>query len=140
MKIIKCFAIIILLSNAAIAGTVSINLGWDHVTLDANGNPLTDLSGYTVFQSTHDFNVGGVWISTAAALTDTSIGKANVSSSTVSYTAIGLADNTQYYFRLTAFDVLGQHSGFNQSSLNADTEVAFRLAISPTQPRNLILR
>ncbi len=72
-------------------------LTWDPPTTNADGTPLTDLSGYKVYYGTASGNYGTV------------INVGNVTS----YTVASLTSNVTYYFATTAYDTSSNESGFS---------------------------
>lgn len=72
-------------------------LSWDPPSTNADGSPLTDLSGYRIYYGTSPGVYG----------TMRDVG--NVMSSTVT----NLADGSPYYFVVTAYDLSGNESGFS---------------------------
>src|SRR3990172_9960687 len=72
-------------------------LTWTPPTTNADGTPLTDLSGYKVYYGTASGNYS------------TFIDAANVTS----YTVPNLTNNATYYFATTAYDTSANESGFS---------------------------
>jgi hypothetical protein len=131
MKTNVCLLVGFWVIGSAISGQAStITLDWDAVTTNADGSPITDLAGYTVFQSTTDFMRGGVFISTTQAMADASIQKITTSASITTYTTTPLNAGTTYFFRLTAYDTSGNPSAFNVDASGLDVEVSTMTASS----------
>lgn len=74
-----------------------LTLSWNAPTADANGDPLTDLKGYTVYHRTEPGNYSQ------------SIDVGNVTT----YTVTGLTAGLTYYFAVTASDVSGNESEYS---------------------------
>jgi Dockerin type I domain len=121
-KIILILVVVFINLLVRIAIASSVTLDWDPVTTHADGTPLTDLAGYTVYQSTVSFNRGGVWISTSAVSGDSLVTQYNVSGGTNSYAVNSKSGQT--YFRLSAYDQQGIRSGFNVDASGNDVEVS----------------
>lgn len=107
----------------------NVTVGWDPVTVNQGGSALTDLAGYRVFIATRSFRVGGVFMSTASAMTASGITKATTAGLT--YAAVLAAGGT-YYFRVTAFDASGNQSVFNLDASGNEIEVSTSIALPDT--------
>lgn len=129
-----CRGLGIVLAGLCLSSLVhSITLDWNAVTTNSDGSPLSDLAGYTVYQSTTRFQRSGVFLSTTQATADTSIQRINISAPTTTYTTL-LVPGTTYYFRVAAFDTVGNQSAFNLDNNGFDVEISTVipvLAISP---------
>lgn len=78
------------------AGTVT--LSWDPPTTNADGTPITDLSGYKIYHGTETGNYSQS-IDTGNATT---------------YQIASLTDGLTYYFAVTAYDASGNESDYSQ--------------------------
>lgn len=80
---------------SAVGGFETVTLGWTAPTTNTDSTPLTDLAGYNIYRSlTNSFG--------SADLVGTTPSK--------SYADTGLADNTVFYYWVTAFDHSGNES------------------------------
>jgi hypothetical protein len=126
------------------ARAASVTLDWDAVTTNADGSPITDLSGYRVFYATYSL----LGMTTAQAFSASSVIKAvpsTPSATTTTLTAAGLSDGTTYYFRVTAFDTSSNQSGFNVDNGGLDVEISTYTPpppapLPPTAPGSLALQ
>ena len=116
------FSLALGLSTRAHAATVTLD--WDAVTTNSDGSPITDLAGYTLYRATSSFNRGGVWLSTTQANAMSSITKHQINGAVTTFQVTNLSGATTYFFRLTARNTAGMHSGFNVNTSNADVEVS----------------
>ena len=105
--------------------TADVNLQWNAVTLNEDGSPITDLAGYRVFYATTSFKRQSVFVSTVQAMADTSIQKVDVLSPAAYYTLTLVPGD--YFFRLTAYDLSGNQSGFNVDPSGQDVEISTSL-------------
>lgn len=122
----KYLLMIFLLGISPVA--YSVTLDWDAVATNTDGTPLTDLAGYTVYQSTSSFHQAGVWKSTANASSDPSITPHNVAGGITTYST-SLVPGTPYFFRLTAYNQSSVQSGFNVDGAGSDVEVSTVTAV-----------
>ena len=76
---------------ASLGGVTSITVTWGPVTASEEAEAALNLGGYRVYRATVD---------TASSWTY----RGQTDSSTLTYTDAGLASNTRYYYRVTAFD------------------------------------
>lgn len=113
------------------AHAATVTIDWDAVTTNSDGSAISDLASYTLFRSLNDFRVSGVFMSVAQALADSSIIKTTVSGANLTHTVSTLADNTRYYFRLTAVDTAGNHSAFNVDSSGNPVQITILTPPSP---------
>lgn len=105
-----------------------VTLEWD-----ANSPEEPDLSGYRLFQSTVSFLPPGLSaLTTAQALTlpDPPMKVADNGKTVTRVRVTGLNLPATYYFRLTAFDLTNNHSGFN---VNTPGNVAFQVSVDATR-------
>ncbi len=102
------------LAVVAHAGTVSLT--WTAPTTNADGTPLTDLSGYYVH---HGTSPGVYGQSTFVGLT-TNAQVTNLSAGT-------------YYFAVTASDTSGNVSDYSNEATSTVTSTSHELVLSPTQ-------
>jgi len=122
-----CAALLVGFSEAGHA----LTLRWD-----ANTEP--DLAGYKIYRAT--FSLLGR--TTDQATNIQSVLKTQVLGNGTSSPIFGLTAGTTYYFRLTAFNVTGEQSGFNLSPSGGAVEVSTCLAVSAPAPavRNMALQ
>jgi hypothetical protein len=122
------------LGLASRARAATVTLDWDAVTTNSDGSAITDLSGYTVYQSTVDFATGdtcsGNTCSGGTFLTTTTVlGKPWITPSALipapatTFNVTGLVPSKTYYFRLIALNSSNMQSGFNVNANDADVEV-----------------
>ena len=76
--------------------TGSASLAWDAPSTNADGTPLTDLTGYKVYYGTEP----GVYQSINVGAVD-------------SFEVTGLASGQTYYFTVTAYDSSGSESDYS---------------------------
>ena len=82
-------------------------LSWDPPTTNADGTPLTDLAGYNIYYGT----------------TSGSYGLPVTVGNVITYTVTNLLDTQAYYFAVTAYDTIGNESGYSNEVLKAATIV-----------------
>src|SRR3990172_852261 len=120
--IISSLILIALLTGAypVIAG--SATLTWDPPTTNVDQTPLTDLAGYKVYYGT----TSGTYSST--------IDIGNV----INYTVSSLAENTTYYFAVTAYDTLANESSYSNevSKTTSDTAAPVISGVSTSNITN----
>ena len=87
---------LILLLSAAKVYSSQATLSWDAPTTNADGTPLTDLNGYSIYYGTTFNNYSQV----------IDVGKVTT------YTVASLTDGT-YYFAVTAYDTSGNESNYS---------------------------
>jgi len=93
-------------------------LAWDAPTLNTDGSPLTDLAGYYVY-----------WSAVSGGYSDTD--RQQVAVATIRFTDLtALADATDKYFVVTAYNTLGYESPFSN-------EVQNRPLVIPSPAGNL---
>lgn len=112
------YIMIVLLICILIASTSSadtINLAWDKVTQDVDGNPIQELTGYKLYSS----NVAGTYTNPLATITPA------IENFSYTQTVIGT-----YYFTVTAYNASGESARSNEVS----TVVAAKL---PKKVQNL---
>src|SRR4030042_3961897 len=88
---------LVFLLSAGKAYPGQATLSWDPPTTNADGTPLTDLSGYKVYHGATSGNYSQI------------IDVSNVTTYTVANLTAGLT----YYFAATAYDALGNESGYS---------------------------
>jgi hypothetical protein len=94
---------VLLLGSVVDAGI--LDLAWDAPTTNADGTPLTDLSGYWVYSATSSLS------SCPPASTPRFVSSATPAPGTiVTYLLTGLTDGTIYFVRVTAVDTSGNES------------------------------
>ena len=84
-----------LMSSPVYAGEAI--LSWNPSTTNADGTPLTNLTGYKVYQGTATGTYG------------VSVGVGNVTT----YTVTNLSEAVTYYFAVTAYNTVGDESGYS---------------------------
>jgi hypothetical protein len=88
---------IMIFLNTATNNAADLTLSWNPPTTDANGNPLTDLKGYTVYHGTGPGNYSkNIYVGNATT-----------------YTVTGLTDGFTYHFAVTASDKSGNESEYS---------------------------
>jgi len=100
----------------------SATLTWDPPTTNVDQTPLTDLAGYKVYYGT----TSGTYSST--------IDVGNV----INYTVSSLAENTTYYFAVTAYDTLANESSYSNevSKTTSDTAAPVISGVSTSNITN----
>ena len=100
----------------------SATLTWDPPTTNVDQTPLTDLAGYKVYYGT----TSGTYSST--------IDIGNV----INYTVSSLAENTTYYFAVTAYDTLANESSYSNevSKTTSDTAAPVISGVSTSNITN----
>ena len=90
-------------------------LSWDPVTLDAEGNPITDLAGYVVYHGIQDslFYEGFIVLAPITTCIVT-----------------GLAHGFTHYFVVTAFDTSLNESGWSNEVNTVEPAPSLRRMIS----------
>ena len=119
MKIILLAVLALMLASAP-SRAASVNLGWDAVTTNADGTPITDLAGYRLFRSGSSM----LSMTAAQAMTNAAIVKTDLPGAGLTTTVANLTAGTQYFFRLTAYDTAGNQSEFNVNSAGANVEIS----------------
>lgn len=99
---IKSTVLVLFLFAGGWALTPSVSAGqailsWDPPTTNADGSPLTDLSGYRIYYGTSS----GVYVMTLDV------------GSVINSTINNLTDGEIYYFAVTAYDLSGNESDFS---------------------------
>jgi hypothetical protein len=120
-----------LLLAAVSAKAASLNLGWDAVTTNADGTPITDLAGYRLFQSGSSM----LSMTTAQAMTNGAIIKTTLPGTGLTTTVNNLTAGSQYFFRLAAYDTNGNQSGFNVNASGVGVEISTTIPSAP--PANI---
>jgi len=111
-----------------------------NVSFEWNPNAESDLAGYRLFRSPHSL----LNATTAQAMADPLVTKTSLGQTPTETTVTGLALDTSYYFRLTAFDTSGNESYFNMDDSDQPSEIVVYLpsldvsspTVSLTSPAN----
>ena len=126
-------AALALMFAVAPSWAASVNLGWDAVTTNADGTPITDLAGYRLFQAGSSM----LSMTTAQAMTNGAIIKTTLAGTGLTTTVNSLTAGSQYFFRLAAYDSAGNQSGFNVNASGVGVEISTTIPNVTLPPVNV---
>jgi hypothetical protein len=139
MIIIAVAAFLLILFIVALSfaqQTATVTLQWDAVTTNADGTPIKDLAGYTVFVSTQSGQYCRTGNPPKYDFSNCVEGKdmIQVDAQTLTVDFTNLPQGQTYYFVVTAHDKAGNHSEFSNE---VSKFIPVDDGVSPDKPAGL---